>query len=64
MRIGGKSERVIGAIERPFDVAQYCVEPAHATGLGCVTATATVAFDDGVRVTHVDHRAKGTQPIA
>ncbi len=48
MGIGRKFERVIGAIERTFDVARHGVEPAHAARFD--SGTTTRAFDDDMRM--------------
>lgn len=46
INIGRKFERVIAAVERPFDVTQHCVEPTHVARFGGFTAAGT--FDHGV----------------
>jgi hypothetical protein len=46
MNMGRKFERVTGAVERPFDVNQHCVEPTHVARFGGFTAAGT--FDHGM----------------
>ena len=62
VRIACEGERMVRPIERPFDVAQHGVEPAHASGFGG-GATAR-ALDDRVRMTGVDHGAERTESVA
>ncbi len=62
MNIGRKFERLIDAVEGPFDVAQYRVELGPLTHFGGGTAADT--FNDRVRVVFRDNGAEGTQSVA